>query len=977
MAEERPAPQAWVPTDEQRAAVEVAGSAAVRAGAGSGKTAVLARRFVHLMRPDGPVAEVNQILAITFTEKAAAEMTRKIREVVAEQLARAGAARAHWGRVRRNLLGAQISTIHAFAARVLRENPIETGVDPRAVVLDEHESRTWVESAVEAALLARLRAGDAGARELVLREGLAGGRSGGAVGLVADFLARLGRTGRDGAWLVAATARQAERAPDARETLRAAAARLVASVDARLALAGRGKGVQALAEQWPAWKEGLRRLGPETPLEEFLALRALRGLLARAGLASAVEAELAMQPGGRLVGALAEAYGMLRALPENDRLARLIAAIADALRARKREDAILTFDDLIAETRAVLANDPTVRERYARRFRAILVDEFQDTDRVQAEIVRLLTAGTPAPLVFVVGDEKQSIYRFRGADVSVFQDMRAALGCELPLGTNFRSVPAILEFVNALAETVLQMPPGGTPSHWTRFDPGQRLLPHRGAAGAAPAVRLVTFVDEHEQRELRAAEARELEARVLAGVVERLHAEDGIRYGDIAVLLRAFTEVKTYEHALRRRELPYYVVKGRGFFQCQEVSDVVSLLAAVLDPEDGVALAAALRSPLFALDDETLWRLTWPPGAEHPSLPHRFRAAESFADLPEQAAALGAVRDLLLRLRAVAGRATVAELIEEACAATDFEAVCLTQFQGTRKVANVRKLIELARDWERKRFFGLRDFVRTARRLAETEPREPEAALVAEQDDVVRLMTIHQAKGLEFRAVIVPDLGRALKLDNRMPALDDTLGVVGGPTDASGRVVTGHLGLEEHRRKELDRERAEQARLLYVACTRAEDVLVLLEGKGDARYLSEGKGERHVWCHQVWEVLGRGRVAAFVASRAPEEMLALASGGTVRVERAARYLEPAGAGPPMPEPRVAPATDGERAQVARVLDFSPPVPHEVVTSPTALADFRRCPRRYWYRHLVGLPERGTGGVRATRLGTAAHGVLEA
>jgi len=970
--------ETWAPTDEQRAAVEVAGSAAVRAGAGSGKTAVLARRFVHLLRPDGPVAEVSQILAITFTEKAAAEMTRKIREVVAEQLGAADAAtRAHWARVRRDLLGAQISTIHAFSARVLRENPLEAGVDPRAVVLDEHESRTYVESAVEAALLAHLRAGDAAARELVLREGLAGGRNGGAVGLVADFLARLGRTGRDGAWLVAATARQAERAPEAASALRAAAARLVAAVDARLAQAGRGKGTQALAEAWPAWKERLRHVGPETPLEDFIALRRLRGLLARASLASAVEAELAMQPGGRLVGALAEAYGMLHALPENERLARLVAAIGDTLRARKREDAVLTFDDLIGETRAVLAGHPAVCERYARRFRAILVDEFQDTDRVQAEIVRLLAAGTPAPLVFVVGDEKQSIYRFRGADVSVFQDMRAKLGCELPLGTNFRSVPAVLDFVNALAAAILQVPPGGSPTHWTRFDEGQRLLPHRGASGPEPAVRLVTFVHEHDQRELRAAEARELEARVLAGVVERLHAEDGIRYGDIAVLLRAFTEVKTYENALRRRELPYYVVKGRGFFQCQEVSDVVSLLAAILDPEDAVALAAALRSPLFALDDDTLWRLARPPDADRPSLPRRFRAAEGFADLPEQAAALGAVRDLLLALRARASRATIAELIEEACAATDFEAVCLAQFQGTRKVANVRKLIELARDWERKRFFTLRDFVRTVRRMAESEPREPEAALVAEQDDVVRLMTIHQAKGLEFRAVVVPDLGRGPKADNRMPALDDALGVVGGPIDASGRVVTGHLGLEEHRQKELDRERAEQARLFYVACTRAEDVLVLLEGKGDARYLREEKGERHVWCHQVWEVLGRAALAAFVARGAPEETLALAAGGTVRVERAARYRDPAGAGPPMPEPRVAPAGEAERAQVARVLGFAPPPPREVVTSPTALADFRRCPRQYWYRHVLGLRERGTGGLRATRLGTAAHGVLEA
>src|SRR4029077_2354657 len=187
---------------------------------------------------------------------------------------------------------------------------------------------------------------------------------------------------------------------------------------------------------------------------------------------------------------------------------------------------------------------------------------------------------------------------------------------------------------------------------------------------------------EHDQRDLRAAEARELEARVLAGVVERLRAEDGVAYGDIAVLFRAFTAVKTYENALRRREIPYYVVKGRGFFQCQEVSDVVSLLAAALDPQDGVPLAAALRSPLFALDDDTLWRLAWPGGEARPALARRFHATDAFADLPGRATELGRIRGLLTRLRMLANRATIAELIEEVCAATDFEAVCLTQFQG-------------------------------------------------------------------------------------------------------------------------------------------------------------------------------------------------------------------------------------------------------------------------------------------------------
>jgi len=218
--------------------------------------------------------------------------------------------------------------------------------------------------------------------------------------------------------------------------------------------------------------------------------------------------------------------------------------------AEKDRRGLLDYDDLIDKTHSLLAGiDPSwVHYKLDLGLDHVLIDEAQDTSEKQWGIIKRLVSdfaagagarGLLKRTVFAVGDEKQSIYRFRGADVSVFQDMRAELGCELPLGTNFRSVPAVLDFVNALAAAILRVPPGGSPSHWTRFDPGQRLLPHRSAAGPAPAVRLVTFVDEHDQRELRAAEARELEARVLAGVVERLHAEDGIRYGDIAVLLRA------------------------------------------------------------------------------------------------------------------------------------------------------------------------------------------------------------------------------------------------------------------------------------------------------------------------------------------------------------------------------------------------------------------------------------------------------
>jgi ATP-dependent helicase/nuclease subunit A len=966
-------------TPEQLAAIRVVGSATVRAGAGAGKTRVLSEHFLHLLRgSDGqpaPVEQVSEILAITFTEKAAAEMKTKIRELLTAESARAPTTeRPRWERARRELLGAQISTIHAFCHRVVRENPIEAAVDPAAVLLDEHESRAWRESAVEEALTARLRAGDAGAKILVGRFGLRRGRDGGAVGHCMRLLDRLATTGQSAEWIVEATAAQQGRAGAAELALGQARDRLVEKIEEAIRRKSNARGLVRLREEWPRWSPALCRLSGATPRAEILRLAELVLLLRN--VVTHVKDDLGLKE-GRLGGAIPAQWGALAGREPSAAVAALLADVARSIRARRDVDGVLTFDDLIVEAHRVLVRHPAVRERYARRFRAILVDEFQDTDAVQAGLVQAL-AGDSVPL-FVVGDEKQSIYGFRGADVAVFHEMRERLGRDLSLGTNFRSQPAILEFVNALAAATLRLPPNVLdPAHWTVFDETQRLVPDRPQTRAGAGVRLVSFVaaQERSTNELRTGEMRELEARALAGVIRGLHDAEAIPFGSITVLFRALSEVKLYEHALRRSQIPYYVVKGRGFFQCQEIRDLLNLLAAVANAEDGLALAAVLRSPFFAFDDDTLARLAWPAERDRPQLARRFRRAETFADLPEQAGALRRARDLLVRLRRLASRATIAELLEEALAATDFEAVCLTQFQGTQKVANVRKLIELARDAERRRRFGLRQFVAWGRELEAREPREPEATLVGEQDDVVRLMTIHQAKGLEFDVVVLPDLGRRLEADRSQVALDDALGVL-IQRDDGGVGHLPHAWLTEYRKRQNDRSYAEHARLLYVACTRARDHLVLLEGKGDLKFLERRKGDPHVWAHQVWELLGRDRIQAAARGPDPRTTLDLPGGGSVLVERAELYLG-AGTGrvPEVPDPVEAEPTREDHAAVARVLAFRPPPFPEVVTSPTALADFRRCPRQYWYRHVLGVPERGRSGARMTLLGTVAHAVME-
>ena len=1040
------------PTDQQRAAIETAGSLIVRAGAGSGKTDVLARRYVRLVcdgngaGDDSPAGgdevsgggplPVDAVLAVTFTDKAAAQMRTRIRQLVAERLAAAepGACRERMLRVQRGLSGARISTIHALAAGLLKAHPLESGVEPGAAVLDEIEAVTWVEHETRRTLLAALRAGDDDVRRGAAEWGFARAAHGtGLVGIVCEALAAVARQGMVPADLEAALARQEVAAREAADDLRRDVARLVALVDAWVAVPRSvtrgtavkdGAKVDSFVERWPAWRAQLVAFDAEAPVAALLALRDPVGAVPRAwrkGEAWAMFTELLqfkLESGTpRFRGAIPAAYGLCRSLPLARALARVVMRTARALDAAKRRDSVLTFDDLIAGARALLARHPTLATRAGTGVRVILVDEFQDTDPAQVDLLQRLAAGAE---LFAVGDEKQSIYRFRGAEVRLFAELHQRLGREVALADNFRAVPALVAFVNGLAARILEPPQAGAGAWWVRWTPDQRLRARRPVVHTAtPAVRLKSLANAVGEggAELRAAAVRALEARVVAATIQDLRRE-GRRYGEIAVLLPALTQVKAYEYALRRFAVPYEVVKGRGFFQCQEIRDLVSLLAAVVDPEDGVALAGVLRSPLFGVSDETLFQLVHGPAGAR--LTRRFIAAEGFGELPPAIAAqLRAARDLLITLRAGRDRRPIAELLAHALAATGYESVLVGQLQGEQKIANVRKLIEQARTFQRRRCCTLREFVAQMRRLLDGEPRESEAPLHGASQKAVQVMTIHQAKGLEFPVVILADLGREMRRDHRSPVVVDArYGTLVVPAFGSGRYRLPHRLVEAWRQQNLDRDAAERARLLYVACTRARDLLVLCEGKGKRGFLFAGadpasggttpqrrpsnRGASGVaasvgasnWCHQLWCFLGREAMAAFVAGDAERITLEVPGEGAdgevvavaVEVEKSAALL--GRVHPPEHDPvaegiAAALATvpgPSERAHAARVFGFRPPPATELVVSPTTLVDFVRCPCQFFNRHVLALPEtRGLGIGRAgdpVRLGTAAHAALE-
>jgi len=989
-------------TAEQRDAVYAAGNVLVRAGAGSGKTEVLAQRFVALLAGDiagrEPLAP-ERIAAITFTEKATADMRRRIAEVLDARIAREGdvARRAALVRARRTLGLARISTIHAFCARMLRAYPIEAGVDPGFEVLDEYQSMTFLEGQCRDSIADAVRGEKPGAIRLVGARGLYGfTHQMGAIEVLLKLIGDAARLGRSHDWIRASAETTAALLRAFGAEIPAHRAQLIELVGRLLATRGIGgnakQDLDALRVVWPGLRRAIEKFSADSEPSDLEALSALDAELPdkRNQTIKGVLAEI-----DEVIKGLCQSYGAYRAAPATLEVAALAADIAAELERRKREERVVTFDDLLIFANRLLHQHPEVALRYRRTLGALLVDEYQDTDPIQDGVVRLLTEhGAPAPELFVVGDEKQSIYRFRGADVTVFNRPREPLAIlPRPLCENRRSLPAIVDFVNAVSAH--SMRPDGDPDgkpYKVKWSEEHRLQAIR-LAGDAPAVELIVGPSgqdadgaKHSARASRRIEADAIArrcARMIGEPVQVIDTRTGaarpVQFGDIALLLRSFGDVAIYEDAFARAGVPSYTIKGRGFYGCKEVKDLAALLGTIDDAENPIELAAALRSPLFGLSDQCLLEIALHLHEQRAALGRAGKLWELFDDSDEDFAWLGVERDaalnaknVLIALRKMRERASLTAIVERALELTRFEAVMLGLANGNQRAANLRKLMEAAREFETHHFFGLGDFVRHLRRLVQEEPREPQAQIAGEADNVVRLMTIHQAKGLEFPIVIVADLGRRPHSDNESIVMTPEHGLLVCDTVGAGNDRLPNPLVDTYRAAVKDQEQAEAARVLYVAMTRARDRLILSEGAMSAE-----------WVKHVRAAIGLQRVQGFVdASDAAK--IVNAGGIEIVLRRADALAREAGA-PPAPGVSTPLAELAETAR-ARLGFIAPPV-SELVTSPSALEDFERCPRQYFLRHEIELPE-GEGGLGsggfpaiadgggATAMGTVAHAVLE-
>jgi ATP-dependent helicase/nuclease subunit A len=914
------------PSEEQVAAIDAPGVVFVSAGAGTGKTTVLVERFVKAVCERG--LDVDSLLVITYTERAAGELRSRIRDRLGE-LGRDDLARA--------LDGAWISTIHGFCLRLLKSHPFAAGIDPRFRVLDESQSRVLQSEAFEAALEEFL-SDDEDERSLLL----------------STYGARALRRMLTGVY----------------ETLRAAGRPLVLELGTRPSLAERidelREAARCLVDEAEAGEtaratgaRALELLEERTLPERLLDLTELKARGERA--ATYEEARRGVEQ-----AALDEL-----AARDRDLLQELLGAFERAYRAAKERESALDFEDLQLLARDLLRENAEVRERESWRFRSIMVDEFQDTNRLQCELVDLLAEGADDKEIFFVGDEFQSIYGFRHADVHVFRERREHASGVLALTQNYRSRPEVLGAINHLFSAEFG-------EDFQRLEAAGRFA---DPAFETPVELLVTDKSSYAGTDVH---WRRAEARHIARRVHELIQEGVAPAGEIVLLFAAGTDAEWYEEELRHLGIPTYRATGRGYFGQQQVVDLLSYLRLLHNRYDDEALVTVLASPLVGVSNDALVLLRRAAPKRPLFLPFEKRLPSELAAHDVQL--FRAFHQRFERLARMAPTLSLERLLEAIISEHDYDLAALAQWDGRRRYANMRKLARLARSYEELRGPDIEGFVRFVREQEAVGARELEAVAEEEDGDAVRLLTIHSAKGLEFKVVVVADAGR----DRAAPSPDEILCLPDGRfgfrvADPATGERRGAFEYEAVREAEREEEKAERLRLYYVAMTRAIDRLIVSgaidpEKRADAetpigwvldrleaRELDEAE-------HGTVELVRDGASLLVRLDRYRAEPLAVqepeAFGREGQLELFAGEVVPL---LPPPAPRLP-----ELATVPQ-----PPLHHVRSLSYSALALFGRCSYRYYAERVVGMRPSdargsipGQSGLAATEIGDAVHVLLE-
>ena len=729
------------------------------------------------------------------------------------------------------LYRAHIETIHSFATALLRERPVEAKIDPLFEVLEGIAAQLDFENAYER-FQDRLLSEPRPELEVALRRGFG-------LAELREACEHL----HEHRYLLPLNHPEIEE-----DDVEGALERLnQIAGEFRSKLAQHQPGEDKLVpviERIVNWIERLKALvGPER--ERYLVFR--EAAKTNKGVGSDAnwggEKQLLKDLQDRYVAEVASTKERLRRnallglLPE---IERFVSEYADERRKAGKAD----FDDLLFWARDLLLESEPARRYFRARFKAVLIDEFQDTDPVQAELALLLTSladphdwralNPEQGRLTVVGDPKQSIYRFRRADIAVYDDVKtgALSGRQERISTNFRSNPELLRALNDVFDQVLVAEAGVQLGNVRLEAP-----PDAAPAKRAPIV-IAEGAFEGSAGDVRAEEARVLGAMLHTAHSERWQIRDrrdhnnwrDCEWGDMAILLPTRTEIEYYEQALASAGIPYRHEGSRDFFERDEVRDLIWVLSAIDDPTDRLALIGALRSSAFAISDDELVIHVASAG----SLSYRSKQKGGSEPVNE---ALVELQDLHTMRRSV----SLAEIVRRVVERTRLVEFALTREDGEQGAVNLLAIVDGARLFAAAGGGGLRPFIRYLRDSLENQADEIEATVAEETDDVVRIMTMHGAKGLEFPIVALANLGTQPKADKApVPREDESFLHFHVGADTAGR--SGHFatpGYEEVWEQEKAQIQAERLRLLYVAATRARDHLLIpcVVGKLQAKHL--------------------------------------------------------------------------------------------------------------------------------------------
>ncbi|WP_370614328.1 UvrD-helicase domain-containing protein [Mumia sp. Pv 4-285] len=797
----------------------------VEAGAGSGKTRALVDRVTSLVLDGADPVPLRHIAAVTFTEKAGAELRDRLRanfEKARRDATTPGRA-ARATEALEDLDSAAIGTLHAFAQRILARHPIEAGLPPLIEVLDEVASSVAFEERW-AAMQRRLLDDDALGDAVLLAL---------SAGVKLDHLRSLTRAFSADWDLIS------DHLPEAVPAV--VLADVSALVEDASLLAARAaectddadKFLERLAG-FGAWGEALR-----TAVDD----RARYGALLAA-------AELKVSYGRKQNWPDLE--GVKDACKELQRRAKAAAAevteatirplaswIARMVRTdaqRRTAEGRLEFHDLLVVAREVLRRDAGVRAALQAQYPRLLLDEFQDTDPIQIELAVRIAGGSsasehdwhdvhvPPGSLFVVGDPKQSIYRFRRASIALYLDTQDWFGADdhVTLTSNFRTVDPVLQWVNGVFGEVIQAEPGTQPSYVP-------LDSHRtDAPPVGPAVSVLGR-DEHTDK-LRADPLRALEADDVAATIRRAVDEswtvwdDGahqwrpIALADVAILIPSRLSLGALETALDREGIAYRAESSSLVYQAAEIRDLMTTAQAIADPSDQFAVVLALRSPLFGCGDDDLWTWKQAGGSFHVLAPTTETLQRLGTEAHPVAAALDALRDLLWRARWMTPSEVLATIVTERV----MSEVAAASPRSRDRWRRLRFVVDQARAWSEVEHGGLRAYLGWAGRQADETARVAEAVLPETDVDAVRIMTVHGAKGLEFPMVVLSGMSTAPQRRRGVQLLWTDGGY---EVKLVGQVQTNDFEQAAPVDEQMDTQ--ERRRLLYVAATRARDHLVV------------------------------------------------------------------------------------------------------------------------------------------------------